>query len=433
MRARSGLIVFSAGLAVLIGSSAHAEPLSLDDARARADEHSPDVRTAQARIEQGRGRRTVAGYALPANPRIDLGVRTDVLFGDQGEHALDVGIEQELEIFGQRGLRISVADAELAVLRLELATARLRVEALVKIAYFDLMFEERHVVAASVIVDQTARLEEVARRRSAAGDVAAAEHELIAADLVVARAELRKAGADRVAAQARLNVLVGRGVGAATSTIGDFPVLAAAAPQDQLLRRAIERRVDLRAAERQVSARGADLALRQRERYPNPTLSIGYSRDRVVLGGDDFMPPGVVAGAAETGQFLGVSLSVPLPFFRRGSGEVQEARGLRAEAEAARDATTAAIGADVAAAHAHYEEARQRALDYAGLETRLTATLALYEKAYSGGRIGVTEFLAVRDRVLRTNLAALEARHDAAVAGAELELAVGGHYTEGSR
>ena len=412
-----GLVAWLVVLAVPV--AAHAGSLTLPEAVAAAEAHSPEVRAAAARLDQGRGRRTIAGQALPANPVLDLGFTTDVLFEDRGDRSIDVGVAQELEIFGQRGLRIDVADRELAARQLDLAAARLAARAAVSVAYFDLLLAERRVAAFAGVVEQATRLAEVARRRLAAGDIADAEYQLVAAELVSVRGEARRAEAERVAAQAQLNRWLGRPPASATVTSGDFPAVVAAAPLERLLAWAHERRPEIRAAAKDVEARAAEVALRGRERLPNPTVGVGYTYENDFHDG--------------VSQFLGLRVSLPLAFVRRGGGEIQEARGQRAEAEAQRDGVLAAIDADVASARARQDEARQRAREYTELEGQLAATLQLYEKAYTSGKLGLAELLAVRDRVLRTTFAALEARHDAAVAAVELERAVGGAYTEVTR
>jgi cobalt-zinc-cadmium efflux system outer membrane protein len=413
---------------VILGSDAHADSWSptLDEAIARAEERSPAIRKARAELAQAAGRRTTAGYLVPSNPQLELGLETDAPFEAQGDRSIDVGIEQELEIFGQRGLRIEVADSELAELTLRIAAARRHAGAEVATAYVDLMFEERRAVALGSIVDQAARLEEAARRRAAAGDLSAAEHTLIRADLIMAQANARTADADRVAALARLGVLVGSPPGQSVATSGDLPAGAPAGPVDHWLTLALDGRADLRAAAQAITTGSTEIALRQRERWPNLTIALGYTRDRARFASDDFEPPGVVTSLSDRGSFLGVSLAVPLPLFRTGRGEIAEARGRRAQAEAERDALRAEVEADLTAAHARYEDARLRALDLGGVEAELAVTLGRYEAAFTSGQIDLPAFLAIRDRVLEVQLAALAARHDAAVARIALELAAGG-------
>ena len=76
-------------------------------------ESSERVARIRAEMDSARARRDVAGRLLPANPVIDLGVgyrQTETRSSD-----IDRGVEvaQSFEVGGQRGARISAADAEL--------------------------------------------------------------------------------------------------------------------------------------------------------------------------------------------------------------------------------------------------------------------------------------------------------------------------------
>lgn len=419
--------IASFSLVVLVGTAtAQAAPLTLEHAIEQAQSVSPIVRAAQARLQQAEGRSTIARYLVPSNPRLIANATTDRLLQNQGEGAVDVGVEQELEIFGQRGLRIAMSDAELAAFRLELEAARARVRADVESSYYELLFQERRIAALRAAVEQAARVEEAARRRAAAGDIGEAEHTLIAADLATARADALAAEADRKAVAARVAVLAGKSPTEAVTTTGELPAGAAIPALDAWLALARQRRPDLRAAAAALAAGDREIALRKRERLPNPTLSIGYARDRGVFAGDDVQPRGIVTGLSDVDQFLVAGIAIPLPLLRSGKGEIAEARGRRAETAANRDVLAFGIATDVAAAHARYEEARQRAIDLGNVESTLAATLARYETAYLAGKLDLAAYLTVRDRVLRAQLAALTARRDAAVAGAQLRVAAGG-------
>jgi cobalt-zinc-cadmium efflux system outer membrane protein len=419
--------------AASIPALAPAANLSLNEALAAAEKRSPLVREAEAAVEEAAGARDTASALAPANPELDVSFRTDRPFANQGEWGLDLGLTQELEIFGQRGLRLRVADAEVSVAKLELAATRLAVRARVALVYWQVVYQERRTAALAQVVDLATRLEAAARARLAAGDVPEAEHTLLRADLVAARAELRAAEADRDAARARLNVLVGRPATEATATTDELPALAPAAPLDALLARARERSPELAAARQELAARDADVALARRERLPNPTIGVGYAFERSAFDHHDVVPSGAFDTLSDSDHFLGLSLSIPLPIFRTGGGEVRRARGARGAAQARLDGVDARLVEEVTAARARYEQARASAADYAEVVAELATLLDRYEKAYVDGKVGLTELLAVRDRVLAATLAALEARHDAAVAAVELELAVGGDYTGAGR
>jgi cobalt-zinc-cadmium efflux system outer membrane protein len=418
---------------LLLSVSAAAQPLSLEDALARAEARSPILRVAAARIQQGAGRRTTAGYLTPANPRIDVSVVSDFAFAAQGERSIDIGLEQELEIFGQRGLRIDTADADLAALQKDGAATRAALRADVTVAYYDLMYQERRAALLHDIAAQADRLAEAGRRRLTAGDLPEAEVNLVLAERAAALAEAVQADADRVEAAARLDVIVGEPPSTAMATIGGFPAPLPAAATEELLARARARRPELAAARADVEARGAEVALRRRERLPNPTLFLGYTNQKSVFEPESF-PPGLVsAPVSDVDQLLGFRLSFPIPLLRSGAGEIQEAAGRRAEAEARRDGLALSVHGEVTAAHARYERLREAAAAFAEVEPKLSATIEVYERAYTAGKIDLGQFLTIRDRVLRATLAALRARRDLAAAGALLERAAGGPITEVNR
>jgi len=329
----------------------------------------------------------------------------DAPLGGTGEWSIDVGIGQELEIFGQRGLRIAIADADRRAQRLELEATRQRVRAEARAAYFDVMFAERRAVALERVAEQAARLDEAARLRANAGAIGNAERVMISADLAEARAEARTARADVLVAQSHLAILIGQPPETVTTTIGNPTIGPPPPPLATLLTQARDRRLDLRATTEAVTASKRELDLRRRERLPNPTLLLSYSK------ADDF---------------VGLSVAVGLPLFRTGRGEIAQARGRIAEALAERDQLRAGIDESVAVARARYDEARQRAVDLTAVEAELETLVERYEQAYSSGSLDLTAFLAVRDRILHSQLAALTARHDAVTTWTALEVAVGG-------
>jgi outer membrane protein TolC len=184
-----------------------------------------------------------------------------------------------------------------------------RARAAVALAYWQLAYEERRVAAHEHTVELATRREEAGRRRLAAGDIGEGEYTLLSADLVGARSELRRAEADRDAARARLNVLIGRPPAEGATTAGEQAKLPPAAPLESLLVRARERRPDLAAANQELVAREADVALVGRERLPNPVLGVGYAFESASFAADDIDPPGALDGISDRDQFLGLTLA----------------------------------------------------------------------------------------------------------------------------
>lgn len=402
--------------------------MTVDEALAAAEARNPVVAAARARVDQARGRRTTAGQLVPARPELEIAGATDAPFAGDGEVRIDIAVRQDIELFGQRGLRRRVADADVAAATLAGADELRRLRAETRATYYALMFQERRAALAIEVVDAAQRLEESARRRVAAGDLGESDWQLLVADVAAARAELRAAEADVRVAQAALNRLVVSDAPADIATTEDFPTLADQSDVARLVARAAVERPDLAAADQEITAARAEVALRRRERLPTLTFIAGYVYERGILGGDDVTPP-VFDRASDTDHLVSAGVSFPLPFLRSNAGDIAEARGRAAEADARRAGLAARVAEEVAAAWARYDAARARvaALDEA---SRAVATiLERYQRAWTEKHIALAEYLAVRDRLLRVRLSALEARRDGAIAAAELEAAVAASAT----
>ncbi|HEY6365371.1 MAG TPA: TolC family protein, partial [Candidatus Binatia bacterium] len=97
----------------------------------------------------------------------------------------------------------------------------------------------------------------------------------------------------------------------------ELPVVSSPVSPGELLERARINRPDLSAKLRELERAEAEIALRRREIFPNPSAGISFHRegtgDKIVLG----------------------SLAIPLPIFNRRQGELEslEARKIQARAE----------------------------------------------------------------------------------------------------
>ena len=112
------------------------------EAVAAAEARNPAVAEAEARVEQARGRATTARQRVPSRPELAISLQTDAPFAGTGEKTFDLSLSQELELFGQRGLRMRSAAEDLAARSLAVADERRRIRADTRVAYYELMFNE---------------------------------------------------------------------------------------------------------------------------------------------------------------------------------------------------------------------------------------------------------------------------------------------------
>src|SRR5438046_543740 len=124
--ARGALVPILLGTA--LGGSAAAGPLALDEALARARAASPALRVAAAELEAAHGRLRQARL-VQANPVLSADLaRHTAPAGDEDAKDRGVQLEQEIEVGGQRGLRIAAAEHDVTHAEHLLADRRRTVE-----------------------------------------------------------------------------------------------------------------------------------------------------------------------------------------------------------------------------------------------------------------------------------------------------------------
>src|SRR5206468_1999277 len=156
-------------LSAALGGSAAAGPLALDEALARARAASPALRVAAAELEAAHGRLRQARL-VQANPVLSADLaRHTAPAGDEDAKDRGVQLEQEIEVGGQRGLRIAAAEHDVTHAEHLLADRRRTVEGEVRRAFFALAAAERRQKLAAERLALASRLAEAARRRTRAG------------------------------------------------------------------------------------------------------------------------------------------------------------------------------------------------------------------------------------------------------------------------
>ena len=291
--------------------------LSLEGAIAMAEQQSPLVRRAireQAVVEAGR---VGAAALLPANPALSvmLGGRRDSSGSVPASQGFEgIGrLEQTIEIGGQRGLRMTEAARAVDVARIRTELARVEARARVRAAYTGVLLARRHLEYARAQEALGQRVFESASARLQAGagtdvdrNLAEVERGRLTQERVYAVLELGEALARL---RRTLGIPLERSLELSSLLALPPAVTEALAP---LVERAKSRRAELRALDASVSQLDAALLRLRRERVPSPTLSFEVM-------------------AQQPGQlYLGGGLSVPLPLWRRGQGEIAVALANRA-------------------------------------------------------------------------------------------------------
>ena len=360
------------------------------------------MRAAAADVAAARGRLTQARL-LPTNP---------VLSGELARHTepgaaqIDRGVAlaQEIEVGGQRGLRIGAADHDVARAEHLLADRRRLVDGEVRRSFFALAAGARRHALAKESATLIERLAEATRRRRAAGDVAALDLRLVEVE------RGRAAQAVAAAAAARLALAIG------ASPDEEVPVTAADAEplplpaEVALVTHALATRPDLAAAREERARLEGEAGLARRSGLvPNPVLKGFYRQelfDERIAGGE---------------------VSVPLPVWNREQGREAALRAQAASASADADRLVAEIPRQIHLALVRHVAAAVVWRRYQD-DTLPAATAAadLLARGGAAGYVGLPERLTQQDRLVQARAAGIDAWRDLHLAEADLIEAVGG-------
>lgn len=323
-------------LAALLALPAHAaERLNLTQAIATAIANNPELRAAERAIDAARAREVQAG-AVP-NPNLTLQA-DQVPFGTLGAGNYLAGVSQPLLFGDYQGVRVEAARLDTEVAALDRDVLRRDLEARVKDAYDQVLFEDEGRQLAVLEVQAARALLVAAGQRFQSGDVA--HIEVMRAQVEVGRIEREVDAAAGRARQAtgRLDVLLGRPADAPLEVATPPGAEVSLPPFTDLQRVAVASRAELRRA----------AAVIQRE-----ALQRQLAQGSVWTGTEVGLSGGSVAGQPG----FSASLAVPIPIYRQ-QGAVAEAEANKLRAEAEREALRNNISLEVQEA---YQDALQAA------------------------------------------------------------------------
>lgn len=372
---------------------------ALELARAR----NPGLVAAREAVAEARGGVTAARLPLQDNPEIEAsaGPRS-AAESDPASTDSEVGLEQRLEIGGQRRHRIERADAAVAAAQAAADDAARELDLAVAEAFYQALAARQGVELLERNEALAAGLEDLARRRLELGEGTQLELNTVRIRRAEAARRLAAGRAELATARVSLAELLAAPPGETPEPAGDLPDGAEVAGEMELVARAAESRPDLLAEKQKVERERAAVALADAEAVPDLTLAFSYGRDDrqdVARGG----------------------FRIPLPFVQRNQGERESARAALRASEASLEQRRLAVAADVRRAFQAYEAALAASQIYdAGVLAAQGESLELLEKGYAAGEIDYTELVVIQRELLDGRLGALEARRDLALATARL-------------
>lgn len=360
--------------------------LSLAEAKSLARVASPELTAAREALQAARGLELQAGAF--ANPQATYSTERTSAVGQSNRQQI-FGIEQRIELGGQRRSRRQAAELRTQAAEARLQSSQTVVDFDVARAYALAVAADRRAVLARSAAASFADAGRVSGRRLAAGDVSGYSDRRLR--LEAARYAALEAGAnlDRRSARVTLSSLVtaqSDSIGFISAMLTDS--LPAVVPQMTMMAlqsAALRGRSEYRAASLDADALAAESRLAAAERIPTPAVFGGIKRE-------------LVAGTPESLNGFAAGLSIPLPLWDRRKGAMQAADALVRRANADREAVRRRIVREVVEAHdALVAATQQRAMLAPELGAQSSRALRSAQVAYAEGEITLLEWLdAVR-------------------------------------
>ena len=381
-----------------------------------------NAQLAATRLEIDRARARLRQAGLRPNPSVDFEQQNGV-FNSPGERGTTIGFSVPLELAGQRGRRIDLAQAELEASEADVADRERRLASEVRLAFIETLSALRELEVTQSLYALDVETARVAEARVEEGDAAPLELNLLRAEVDRLRARRALFEGRLQASAARLKQLVGVAPdeqlqfreALMSPLLPDPP-----ASLDAAVEIALRTRPDLRFARLSEAVALAGYRLVKAQAAPQVTAFVQYSD---VLGTFDDTPIGVLN---DRDRLLAFGVSVTLPIFNRNQGAKAEARLAITQAQKRREFTESVVRAEVTAAYRRYEAAQSSVQTYErGVIERSEQNVQTMRAAYQVGAFRVTELLAEQRRLVDMQREMTEALAERYRALAELRAALG--------
>lgn len=397
-------------LASAVAVSAHAEPMTYDQALSRAGASAPNLEASGLRVEAARSSSRSAG-ALP-DPRLTVGLDNAPISGPlAGRFGADemtmarVGIEQDVPSGAKRRARLAEASANIAAAEAQAVVEARDVRLATALAWLDLDYAKRRLAALDALSETLGPILEAAPSGLISGDSRPGE--------TVAPQQWRAMLADRrselIALAARARAELVRWTGDPEADVeGDPPALSI---DGAILRAGLDRHPVLLAYT--AFGRQADSAVRMAQADKQPDWGWGLSyQHRDPMFGD----------------MVSAEVTISLPLFSQTrqdpiiAARASDATRVRVEREVARRKLLAELEAGLAD-HTLHQDRRARARD---VLVPLAQRRADFETAsYGAGTAGLSAVLDAFTALVDAKLDALDREAEVARDAVRLNITYG--------
>lgn len=416
MNAACGALLAVAVLAApAFASEPDASAMTVKQLVTQALRAHPDGQAARAAVDVAQARLAQAG--LRPAPALELSTRSDWLFAGEGEYSRSIAISQAFASGDRRARERDVARADVAIAQTQVVQAQWRLAGEVITTAEQWLLLERKIALQDARESDERALARVVQARFKVAEVSQLDVDAVRLDLLDVVQQRAVLQGQRDVVGIALATLMGQPDATAPTPTGPLPIPGDLPPLAQFQQQAQARRPELRAIAWEGERANRSRALAVASRWPDWTLRLELSQDRLALQG---------APAQRASRAVGVSVSVPLPLTKKTDGEVAQADAERNLAQAKGRAMRLAIAAEIAGAYAQADRARTIWQENDRLLRPLAQrSVRLAEQGYRQGLVALSEVAQARRRLADIDDARIDALGDYAQALTRLHVASG--------
>jgi cobalt-zinc-cadmium efflux system outer membrane protein len=385
-----------------------AAEITLDQAVEIALEKNPDLAAAASELVIASGEIQRANYLSQFNPQILGGFDYRTRSGKSNSQDWRTGISQELEIFGQRGLRQQSAKLGYERTGAEVRNQVRLLTAAVKMTFYEALRARNRSKLLTELESLNHKLADAARTRFEEGEIGQIDFNLARMRYGESRSELINGNEIYRIECSSLGRLLGNAAGAEPEPDGSLVIEPSQFDIEKLLDIAKANRPDVKAAGAEIARLQTEAALNSKLALPNPTIGtfVGHEQN--------------------TERFVGVALGIPIPLFNRRQAEATAIGGRLARERSKLRAVELNVEHEVRDAYGRFIAARRAlAVSREDVVAPARESFGLLEAAFNAGKLDLLSLSVVERQTFDAQMGYLDAWFNYAAAKTSLDLAVG--------
>lgn len=394
--------------------------MTFDEIARRALTNNGELIAARIEIQRAQARLKQAG--LRPNPTIDFEQTTGRITGSKGESETSIGVSVPLEVSGQRGRRVELAQVELEATEAEVAERERRLVVEVRAVYAEALIALRELDITENLNDLDLQLTKFVQVRVNEGETAPLELNLLQVEVERLRSRRALIEGRLQTVLLQLKTLAGMSPTESLRLREELSTVSFQMPAslEALIDIALRTRPDLRLVRLNEEVATAGLRLVKAQSKPDVTAFTRYTVSRSVF---DDTPVGVFT---DKGKTLTYGVSVGIPVFNRNQGAKQEAMLAITQAQARRAFVEALVRSEVTSAFVRYQATRKALLAFeTGVIARSEANIKTIRTAYEYGEFRITDLIGEQRRLVDLQREFTETLSEQYRAVADLQTAIG--------